>query len=223
MLSPRTHNFVSYAGAAAVLALLWPYSKSSASKSVGFVMWVAHFARRALETVFVFHFSGSIVPVADSAQEFAYYWLFAAWISQSISRVAPISEQPRMAQILHLAGVAIWATSQYANHCCHRSLARNKDKSRRVSSGGYLFDIVTCPHYFFEILSWVGFNLATHFTVPGVLFASAGSVIMTCWAAQKHQRYQSVKSTASTRHTAIFPFVDFKPPHWLVDSLAKVA
>ena len=78
MLSPRLHNFVSYAGAA--LCFLSFSKHPTVFGSTACTLWVLHFARRCLETVFLFNFSSKVVPLADSVTEFIYYWVFAAWL-----------------------------------------------------------------------------------------------------------------------------------------------
>lgn len=107
---------------------------------------------------------------------------------------------------------------EFANWECHCTLAaldRSKPKRRVPDGKRFLFSTVTAPHYFFEIMSWVGFNLATGGTRAGWLFNGVGALIMLCWAVQKHERHPSLK------HTPLVPFVDVRPPGFLVAALAK--
>jgi len=207
-LSPRSHNATSYAGAALVYVLVLPQPELSLAS----ILWITHFTRRALESLFLFHFSQPEVPLADSIQEFVYYWAFAAWIGASVR----LSDGLGAAQV---TGAAVWLFAEGANFFCHCTLAAQKgskkDGARRIVMGPLLFSQVSCPHYFFEILSWVGFNIATNFTRAGVAFAAVGALIMTCWAIQKHESY------VKCRRTPIFPFLDVRPPQFLVEALAK--
>jgi len=212
-LSPRTHNTVSYFGAAVSYALWSP------KQDLPMVCWLAHFGRRTIETLFVFDFSQADIPIIDSVQEFAYYWGFAAWVSNSVRGNESYSW-------VHLLGAILWLGCEYANYSCHvtlASLSHRKAKGivHRVASGPFLFSEVTMPHYLFEVTSWVGFNILTDFTLAGIIFNLVGAFIMTCWAVQKHEKYNASGPALTYRQTPIFPFFDIRPPAAVVQALAK--
>lgn len=86
---------------------------------------------------------------------------------------------------------------QQAHACacrCHIILSR-----LRTSGGsrgyeiprGFLFNYITCANYFFELLAWIGFTVATQ-TVAAGLFITAGGVQMAIWAQAKHARLRKV-------------------------------
>jgi very-long-chain enoyl-CoA reductase len=58
---------------------------------------------------------------------------------------------------------------------------------RRIPRG-FLFELVSCPNYTFEILAWLAFSLMTG-SLPSLLFCLAGAAQMYQWAKQKHVRY----------------------------------
>lgn len=210
MLSPKLHNTISYAGA----ALIYLVARNSFNVSIPAAMWMTHFIRRTLESFLLFNYSEAVVPIADSIQEFLYYWLFAWWICASVDTV-PMTTVGSIQVIL---GELIWFIGEYCNFSCHSTLAAistKKKPKKRIESGDYLFSHVSCPHYFFEMLSWFGFNIATGFSVAGCLFMMVGGTIMTCWAVQKHEKYPQ------GGRTPVFPFVDIRPPRVLIDALAK--
>jgi very-long-chain enoyl-CoA reductase len=209
MLSPRLHNFVSYAGAA--LCFLSFSKHPTVFGSTACTLWVLHFARRCLETVFLFKFSSKVVPLADSVTEFIYYWAFAAWISTSI----PTNVDDASASTV---GITVWALAELFNFVCHVKLAMNASNKKSRLAGFPLFSYVTMPHYFFEVLSWVGFNMTLSWQcLASEVFMCVGALIMTCWAVQKHEAYGS----RETPHTPIFPLIDIRPPRAVVDALAK--
>lgn len=137
------HNIISYTGAIAVYGWFAP------SMDLASVLWMLHFGRRALESLLLFDFSQAEVLVADSVQEFVYYWGFAYWISISVS-VAPDAA-------ICLAGTVAWAGAEYANYRCHCTLAKQAPKKKKgwpvkkIKRGAFLFELLTCPHYFFEV------------------------------------------------------------------------
>ena len=214
MLSPVQHNFVSYAGASLAFALSLP--PGAAATSVHALMWHAHFIRRALETAFLFRFgSARVIPPEDSAVEFAYYWLFAFFIARGSPDFGSGGAHTAL-------GLAVWAAAECANCKCHAALASVPKKSvvgarQRVDGRhGPLFGSVSCPHYFFEMLSWLGFCAATGFNACALVFMLAGGLIMTCYAVARHESYGP-----SAAHTPVFPFgIDVRPPRSVVDAIA---
>ena len=177
------------------------------------VMWNVHFVRRAIESLVLFRFSAPFVNVIDSVTEFAYYWIFAALIALYASAES-------VGESVSTAGALVWIIGECCNCCCHHTLASaprgTKPKRARISRGRFLFDRVTCPHYFFEIVSWIGFNIASGFSIPGTLFMTAGAIIMTSYAIQTHEN-----APKTTKHTPLFPFLDIRPPAFVSDALAR--
>lgn len=210
MLSPKLHNTLSYAGAALVYLIV----RKSDNVSVPALMWLTHFARRTLESFLLFNYSESSVPIADSIQEFLYYWLFSWWICNSVEVNPSLVGSTQV-----IIGEVVWFIAEYCNFSCHSTLASlssKKEPKRRIDSGAYLFSYVSCPHYFFEIMSWFGFNIATGFSLAGTMFMLVGATIMTCWAIQKFKKHPQTAG-----RTPVFPLVDIRPPQLLVDALAK--
>jgi len=168
-----------------------------------------------LETLYLFKFDPSAtVPLADSIQEFAYYYGFGLWIAGRTSDV-------NTTNLTWAFILGAWIGCEYCNFVCHRTLAglkRRKDGKKTRPEGNVLFSRSSCPHYFFEISSWFLFNFLTGFTLPGCLFMSVGAIIMTCWAVKRHEGYGDDEEG---KQTPLFPFVDLRPPRILVDALAK--
>lgn len=183
MLSPRVHNAVSYGGACVVYALCVclfggvDFAHPTAPATVGFTLWTLHFLRRTAETLFLFEFGAASVKWDDSVTEFLYYWLFGFFVWWQLSGATQGAAWTAIPAAVVAVAVGAWAVSEYANFRCHHSL-RNLKRSTQQQVGGsartfppaglaFLFGHVACPHYTFEILSWVFFNLATGFTVSG--------------------------------------------------------
>mmetsp|Transcript_50985 Transcript_50985/g.65299 ORF Transcript_50985/g.65299 Transcript_50985/m.65299 type:complete len:210 (-) Transcript_50985:26-655(-) len=209
MLTPKVHNFVSYFGSLVVYVI---FKEPGAPINFATIMWIGHFFRRSLETLFLFNFSQNIVPIADSIQEFLYYFSFSWWICISVD------SHSHGIGLQQLFGMFLWLICEYGNYSCHKTLALNSKKTgpkKRINTGSYLFNKSSCPHYFFEISSWFAFNLVTNFSLAGTVFMSIGATIMTCWAIQKHERY----ATPAPQKTPLFPFVDIRPPRFLVEAM----
>src|SRR5205807_327267 len=104
-----------------------------------------------------------------------YYWGFAAWIAWSVS--APTHRAPLLG--LQATGLLVFTLAEAGNARAHVMLRRLRPvggHEKRLPRG-FLFELVSCPHYLCEILSWVGFSLATQ-TLAGLAFTLLGAGIL---------------------------------------------
>ena len=65
------------------------------------------------------------------------------------------------------SGLAIFALSETGNFICHlmlRSLRPAEGSKVRPIPSGFLFDLVSCPNYTFEVAGWIGFSIMTEFS-----------------------------------------------------------
>jgi very-long-chain enoyl-CoA reductase len=190
-MRPRTHNVLSYSGAVLVFwgVLLYRASHAGWSRAAGFAaaLWTFHFLRRAYESALVHRYSKARIEPGDYSTEYAYYWGFAAWIAWSVS--SPTYREPGL--LLQSLGLVGFLVAERGNARAHRLLRdlREPGSSLKRIPRGFLFERLSCPHYFFEILSWVGFNLVTG-TLAGTVFLLVGAGILAAWARTRHLAYQ---------------------------------
>ncbi len=185
-LPPRFHNALSYSGALLVLAIRVDWSHPGVA--IPAALWCFHFARRTAESLWVHRYSGRPVPMTDYLVEYSYYWGFAAWIAWGVS--SPEWSSPAVGAVA--VGSAIFSAGEIGNAWAHlylRSLRveSGSDKKRLPSRGA--FSLVSCPHYLFEITTWVGFAIVTQ--VWGSLaFLVLGAGILGSYAYARHQAYR---------------------------------
>lgn len=190
-MRPRTHNVVSYAVTALVFwgVLLYRASHVGLARAAGFAaaLWTLHFARRTYESAFVHRYSKPSIGPGDYLTEYVYYWGFATWIAWSVA--SPAYREPSL--LLQSLGLVVFLVAERGNARAHRMLRdlRPLGSSDKRVPRGFLFERVSCPHYFFEILSWVGFNLVTG-TIAGVAFMLVGAGILAAWAHTRHVAYR---------------------------------
>lgn len=191
-MTPRAHNVTSYAGALVVLPVAVAVRNTTHGPALTWqvalpvVLWVAHFARRAFEALWLHRYSKPSFPWGDALIEYVYYWGFGAWIGWTLG--APASA-PFASHVW--LGTALFLSGELGNHRCHRLLAalRPAAGSERPIPRGFLFEWVSCPHYLLEITSWVGFALvAPSFATLGFLLLGSG--ILGAWAFQRHRDYR---------------------------------
>ena len=169
--------------------------------------WIGHFMKRELETAFVHKFSLPTMPLGNLWKNCGYYWTFGAiigWPLCSPNFVAP-------ADNLVYGGLALFVVSELCNFTIHVNLANMRPaelSKKRDIPKGFGFDLVACPNYFFEIMSWVGFSIMTGI-IWSWMFTLVGLLQMADWAQKKHRRYKETfdKEYTSLGRKAIIPFI----------------
>jgi len=193
-MSPRAHNLVSYTMALLVFVAVFEWRLQvghggalTSAALLAAVMWCVHFARRASESAWVHRYGKASVPTSDVVTEYVYYWGFAAWNALSLTSAA---YTPPAAWLIGLGG-AVFLLAELGNARAHRMLRdlRPEGSKTRVIPRGFLFERVSCPHYLFEILSWVGFALVTQ-TWAARAFLVVGAAILGAWAHTRHVAYR---------------------------------
>src|SRR4051812_5511618 len=192
-MRPRAHNLLSYSVALLVFAAVFGVrvklgpSGLAPAAVLGAVMWCVHFARRASESAWVHRYGKPSVSMGDVVTEYIYYWGFAAWNAVSLS--APTYVAP--ASSLVAVGVLVFVVAELGNARAHRMLRdlRPEGSKLRVIPRGFLFERVSCPHYLFEILWWVGFALVTE-PWASLAFLLVGATILGSGAHTRHAAYR---------------------------------
>ena len=79
---------------------------------------------------------------------------------------------------------------------------------KREIPKGFLFNLVACPNYTFEVMSWVGFSIMTQLLFSWA-FTLVGFLQMADWAMKKHKGYKKTygKEYIDLKRKAIIPFV----------------
>ncbi len=195
-MRPRTHNLISYSLALVVFMAAIALRRSSASDGppvqagalMGAVMWSVHFVRRTAEAAGVHRYSKPRVPLLDLLIEYVYYGGFAAWNAATL-----FSSDYRSASGAWLAlGALVFTLGEIGNAKSHRMLRdlRPAGSNLRRLPRGFLFEYVSCPHYLFEIITWIGFAMATQ-TRAALAFLLLGAAILGAWARTRHNTYRA--------------------------------
>jgi len=208
-LSPRVHNTLSYSIAAMVLPSFAPLQKPGVLLIVG--LWVAHFARRTIESLCVHRYSGRAVPPGEFLIEYLYYWGFSGWIAYGLNaEVWTLPSRPLVA-----LGLVLFVIGEGGNTWAHwklRALRRDALTSQRSIPQGGLFELVSCPHYLFEITTWLGFALMSQ-VMGAIAFLALGTCILGYYATLRHRAYRysfdgrEGRQQYPTRRRALVPFI----------------
>lgn len=177
----------------------------TAIQYVAFILYMAHFIKRELETVYVHEFGTMTMPRFNIFKNSIYYWGFAAFVSWNVNKPWAHEIAPWHLYI----GASVFVISALLNGLCHLQLKalRTPGSSEWKMPSGGLFEYVTVPNYFCEIITWIGFNILTNFTIGGILFNIAGAYQMLEWAVERHKKYKKIFPNYPKSRKIIIPFI----------------
>jgi protein-S-isoprenylcysteine O-methyltransferase Ste14 len=185
----------------AATATAWPYlPDASTIQLVVYAAIIFHFAKRVLESLFL-HKSANTVDIKTMAVILSYYSLIAGTISALNVQTIPAMD------IWFYTGMALFLAGEAGNFYHHKLLAdlrKNRD-GYHIPKGG-LFRYVACPHYFFELVAWLGIVfLSRH------LFALMAFVTMTAYLSARSSKtrhwYQQRFADYPTERKGMIPFL----------------
>lgn len=168
--------------------------------------WTLHFAKREFETLFIHKFSRPTMPLSNLFKNCTYYWSFGAFIGYPLAHPAFTAPSDMHVKV----GLAIFILSELGNLITHimlSGLRKGEGEKLRPIPKGFLFDLVSCPNYTCEVMSWVGFSIMTS-TLFSWAFTLVGFLQMTEWAIKKHKAYlKDYSEYKGLRRKAIVPFL----------------
>jgi very-long-chain enoyl-CoA reductase len=157
-------------------------------------MVVLHFVKREYETLYIHKFSLNTMPIRNIFRNSAHYWIFsgfniAYWTYSPTSYAA--LESPTIDHI-NIVGLILYVFGEASNLYTHITLSnlRSPGGTERGIPKGYGFDLVTCPNYLFEMISWFGVLLVTK-SLSTVLFMIFAWVQMQEWAIKKEKAFRA--------------------------------
>ncbi|XP_078285741.1 trans-2,3-enoyl-CoA reductase b [Rhinoraja longicauda] len=171
-----------------------------------------HYIKRLLETLFVHRFSHGTMPLRNIFKNCTYYWGFAAWLAYHINH--PLYTPPAYGDKQVKIAFAIFLLCQIGNFSIHvalRNLRPAGSKTRRIpfptkNPFTWLFLVVSCPNYTYEVGSWIGFTIMTQ-CLPVGMFTLVGFIQMAIWANSKHRSYLKDFRDYPPLRTPIVPFI----------------
>ncbi|XP_015717061.1 trans-2,3-enoyl-CoA reductase-like isoform X2 [Coturnix japonica] len=170
-----------------------------------------HYIRHLLETLFVHKFSGGHTPLKNMIKGCAFYWGFTSWIAYYINhpRYTPPSFGHRQVSLAALAFLMCEAGNHFINVAlAHQNHSGNKAcfPSPTYNPFTWLFLLVSCPNYTYEVGSWISFTVMTQ-TLPVGIFAFLMVIQMSLWAQKKHKLYLKKFYPEVRRKAAMIPIV----------------
>ena len=147
----------------ALIASSYHLSSSSPTATFTSLLSTIHFGKRTLETLFLHKYSGT-APLPIAASIGTYYGLIAHLVCKAAEAAGGGAGE---GSTLRLAGTAVFAVGTAGNLYHHYLLRRLRTapgalKTKYVPPTGGLFNSAAAPHYFFELLAWLGIALVTN-------------------------------------------------------------
>jgi len=170
-----------------------------------------HYIKREFETIFIHRFSNATMPIKNIFKNSTYYWGFGAALGYYVNH--PLYLPPSLKQTMNC--FYIWVAMELGNFSIHlalRNLRPAGTKVRRIPTAGanpftWLFELVTCPNYTYEVAGWACFTMMTS-TMMGAIFTVVGFLQMWVWAKGKRRNYiKEFGDKFPRRRTAIVPFL----------------
>uniref|UniRef100_A0AAY4D2G7 Trans-2,3-enoyl-CoA reductase-like 2a n=1 Tax=Denticeps clupeoides TaxID=299321 RepID=A0AAY4D2G7_9TELE len=171
-----------------------------------------HYIKRLIETIFVHRFSHGTLPLRTIARNCVYYWGFAAWLAYYINH--PLYTPPSYGDMQVNYALIVFTLCEAGNFSIHLTLNNCRGDGSKCRQFPYptknpftwLFCLVSCPNYTYEIGAWVSFSIMTQ-CVPVALFTFVAFVQMTIWARSKHMSYTREFKDYPKLRMPILPFV----------------
>ena len=107
-----------------------------------------------------------------------------------------------------ISGILIFLTGFIINKTADRKLRslRNNNHEEYVIPRGWLFNYISSPHYFGEVIEWAGWALMT-WSLPGLAFSVFTFANLFPRAVASHQWYKSHFQEYPSERKAIIPFI----------------
>ncbi|KAF3660727.1 putative titin-like isoform X2 [Capsicum annuum] len=116
-----------------------------------------HLFKRVLEVLFVHKYSGSMAMNSAITISSSYFIAFSSLIYiQHLTKgsIEPIIDLKYLGFIVFLVG----AIGNFYHHFLLSKMRKKGESGYKIPKGG-LFSLVICPHYLFEIVTFLGFSL----------------------------------------------------------------
>ncbi|KAG7243462.1 hypothetical protein INR49_011018, partial [Caranx melampygus] len=107
----------------------------------------------------------------------------------------------------------------FSIHIALRNLKPPGSKTKKIpyptkNPFTWIFWLVSCPNYTYEVGSWIGFTVMTQ-CVPVAFFTVVAFIQMTVWARGKHRSYLKEFRDYPTLRASILPFILAPPSIWM--------
>ncbi|KAI3893882.1 hypothetical protein MKX03_025214 [Papaver bracteatum] len=154
-----------------------------------------HFFKRDIEVLFVHKYSGGMV-------------LNSTILISNLPLLLSVPDPETDLKFIGIALFLVGIVGSFYHHCILANLRKEKsgaDKGYKIPKGG-LFGVVVCPHYFFEILTFIGISLMAQSLYP-ICFAIGDTCYLIGRSCVTRKWYLSKFPNFPKHVKALAPFV----------------
>uniref|UniRef100_UPI00398EFD32 trans-2,3-enoyl-CoA reductase-like isoform X3 n=1 Tax=Pristiophorus japonicus TaxID=55135 RepID=UPI00398EFD32 len=141
----------------------------------------------------------------------AFYWGFTTWMAYYINH--PLYTPPSFGNrqiVPAMFCFLVCGAGNYFTNCVLVQVHKTSTKTHFVrptyNPFTWLFKLVSCPNYTYEMGVWISFTVMTQ-TLPVAVFALMVSLQLIIWAQRKHCKYQKDLKNYPSYRTAMIPFI----------------
>jgi len=173
-----------------------------------FCLWMIHYINRTLVFPIRIRTKGKKMPLSIVSMAFCFN-LVNGFINGYY--LGTISEKYDLSWIFNpcfIAGTLLFLFGLMKNWQSDNiliNLRKPGETGYKIPTGG-LFDVISCPNHFSEILEWCGFALMT-WSLPGLAFAVWTLVNLVPRALHHHQWYKKTFPDYPVKRNALIPYL----------------
>lgn len=173
-----------------------------------FCFWMTHYINRTLVFPFRIRTKGKKMPLSIVLMAFCFNLVNGFINGYYLGSVTGRYEISWLYSPFFIAGIILcifglmknWQSDNILIH-----LRKPGETGYKIPRGG-LFDVISCPNHFSEILEWCGFALMT-WSLPGLAFAIWTIVNLVPRALQHHQWYKTSFPDYPAERKALIPYL----------------
>ncbi|TLD32918.1 hypothetical protein PspLS_00910 [Pyricularia sp. CBS 133598] len=168
-------------------------------QQLSFALFIIHFMKREVETVFVHRFAANTMPFFALFRNCFLYWVsaglacsfvFYAPANYSLFGGVPLFQDIARSElsVIDYLGVALFVYGELCNGIVHLHLAnlRAPGTTEKGIPSCVGSSLVTCPNYMFEVIAWVGMIMVSR-SWATVITIVMGGYYMMIWSIQKER------------------------------------
>lgn len=164
--------------------------------------WIFHHSKRVFEFLFVHKPTTKRENIFYVLGAVVYYLGFAALIAWGNFSGSP-RQHDKLPLGVFILGAVLCAIGEFVNGQ-HHWILRHQDRSEMPVRG--LYPWLSAPHYFGELVAWLGFTLMC-FTWQPLAFFVASALTVVPRAISRHKQYKAQFENFPARRKAIIPFI----------------
>ncbi|XP_043573933.1 trans-2,3-enoyl-CoA reductase-like isoform X1 [Chiloscyllium plagiosum] len=170
-----------------------------------------HYIKQILETLFVHSFTNGNTALKKMLKGCAFYWGFTMWMAYYINH--PLYTPPSFGNRQIIPAMVCFLVCGAGNYFTnvalvqvHKTGTRSHFVRPTYNPFTWLFKLVSCPNYTYEMGTWISFTIMTQ-TLPVAVFALMVSLQLIFWAQRKHCKYQKDFKNYPSCRTAMIPLI----------------